>query len=146
MKKKMVVAISGGFDPVHVGHIRMFKAARKLGDELVVILNNDNWMMGKKGFVFMKEKERKEVLEAIRYVDRVIITRHKRDAKDRTVSQELARLKPDILVNGGDVKALPEQERTVCEKYGIREVHGVGGKTKIQASSVLVRNAAEKAK
>ena len=70
----MVVAVSGGFDPIHIGHVRMFERARALGDELVVILNNDNWLRAKKGFAFMPEKERKEVIEALRAVDRVVIT------------------------------------------------------------------------
>ena len=65
-KKPVVVAVSGGFDPIHIGHVRMFERAKALGDELVVILNNDNWLKKKKGFAFMPEKERKEVIEALR--------------------------------------------------------------------------------
>ncbi len=72
--KKVVVAVSGGFDPIHVGHVRMFERAQALGDELVVILNNDNWLKKKKGFAFMPEKERKEVIEGLRAVDRVVLT------------------------------------------------------------------------
>ena len=52
MKKQVVVAVSGGFDPIHIGHIRMFQEAKALGDELVVILNNDNWLSDKKGKPF----------------------------------------------------------------------------------------------
>ncbi|MDO8481516.1 MAG: adenylyltransferase/cytidyltransferase family protein, partial [bacterium] len=52
-KRVKWVAVSGGFDPIHIGHVRMFEAARKLGDKLVVILNNDNWLQKKKGYVFM---------------------------------------------------------------------------------------------
>ena len=69
--------MSGGFDPIHVGHVRMFQEAKKLGDELVVILNNDNWLKKKKGYAFMPEEERKEVIEGLRPVDRVIISGHK---------------------------------------------------------------------
>jgi len=90
-KKKKVVAVSGGFDPIHVGHIRMFGEAKKLGDVLVVILNNDNWLRKKKGAVFMAEGERKEVIEAIGCVDRVVLTRHPRNPADMTVSRDLAR-------------------------------------------------------
>ena len=75
-KKPIVVAVSGGFDPIHPGHIRMFKEAKALGDKLVVILNNDNWLQKKKKFNFMSEKERKEVISALRDVDDVMITRH----------------------------------------------------------------------
>ena len=63
--KKIVVAVSGGFDPLHPGHIRLFHDAKKLGDELVVILNNDNWLMKKKGYVFMHDRERKEVINSL---------------------------------------------------------------------------------
>ena len=66
---KIIVAVSGGFDPVHIGHVRMFKEAKALGDRLVVILNNDNWLIKKKGFVFMPQEERKEIIEAIKCVD-----------------------------------------------------------------------------
>jgi cytidyltransferase-like protein len=51
--KQIVVAVSGGFDPIYVGHIRLLQAAKKLGDKLVVILNNDNWLKKKKGYVFI---------------------------------------------------------------------------------------------
>src|SRR3989344_4310356 len=74
-KNKIVVAVSGGFDPVHVGHVRLFQEAKKLGDELVVILNNDHWLRSKKGFVFMPERERKELLEAIGCVNKKIGTK-----------------------------------------------------------------------
>ena len=73
-KKQTVVAVSGGFDPVHIGHIRLFKSAKKLGDKLCIILNNDNWLMKKKGYVFMPQVERKELLEALVGVDKVLIT------------------------------------------------------------------------
>ena len=73
-KKKIIVAVSGGFDPLHSGHIRLFKKARSFGSELVVILNNDNWLKRKKGFVFIPQNERKEILEALKWVDRVVIT------------------------------------------------------------------------
>lgn len=54
-KKKIIIAVSGGFDPIHLGHIRLFKEAKNLGDELAVILNNDNWLKKKKGFVFIPQ-------------------------------------------------------------------------------------------
>ncbi len=53
--KKVIVAVSGGFDPLHIGHVRMFERAKKLGDELVVILNNDNWLRKKKKHIFMPQ-------------------------------------------------------------------------------------------
>lgn len=104
MKKQVVVAVSGGFDPLHIGHIRMFQEAKKLGDELVVILNNDHWLTDKKGAPFMSEAERKEIIEAIKGVDRVVVTSHAPGDADRSVCRELREVKPHIFANGGDHK------------------------------------------
>lgn len=137
-KKKVIVAVSGGFDPVHIGHIRMFEAARRLGDELVVILNNDNWLRKKKGYVFMEQEERKEILEALRAVDRVMFTKHGPDAEDMSVCAELRALKPDIFANGGDRKQDNVPEVAVCAEIGSEMVFNVGHGGKVQSSSWLV--------
>ncbi len=76
--KNIIVAISGGFDPIHIGHIRLINEAKALGDELVVIMNNDHWLRAKKGYIFMPQKERKELLMALSAVDKVIYTSHKK--------------------------------------------------------------------
>ncbi|MBI3952446.1 MAG: adenylyltransferase/cytidyltransferase family protein [Candidatus Doudnabacteria bacterium] len=151
--KKVVVAVSGGFDPIHPGHIRLFKEARALGDQLVVILNNDNWLKKKKKYNFMSVVERKEVLEAIRWVDMVIVTRHPKDPQDMSVSEALARLKPDIFANGGDrnkkdavhPSSSLHQDIKTCRKLGIRMVFNIGRGGKIQSSSDLVDKAASTA-
>lgn len=135
-----VVAVSGGMDPVHKGHVRLFKEAKALGDYLVVILNNDNWLLKKKGFVFMDQDERKEIIESIRYVDEVIITNHVIDDGDSSVCVELAKLKPDVFANGGDRKSDNIPEYNLCNELGIEMVFNVGGE-KIQSSSDLVKNA-----
>ena len=137
--KKVVVAVSGGFDPIHIGHVRMFEHARALGDELVVLLNNDNWLKKKKGFAFMPEKERKEVIEALWTVDRVVITRHKQNDKDVSVSRELRMVKPDIFANGGDRKLDNIPEVAVCDAIGCTMVFNVGKGGKIQSSSWLLK-------
>ncbi len=140
-----IIAISGGFDPVHIGHIEMMKEAKELGDRLVVILNNDNWLKKKKGFAFMNEKERKAVIEAIKYVDEVLITNHAEEPKDMSVSAELEILKPDVFANGGDRKpdGDPVPEVMVCEKLGIEMVYNIGKSGKIQSSSELVKKVKE---
>lgn len=139
-KKQIVVAVSGGFDPIHIGHVRMFQEAKKLGDKLVVILNNDNWLKKKKGIVFMDQKERKEVIEALGCIDEVIFTKHPKNPKDMTVCQELRELKPDIFANGGDRAganiAIPEVE--VCRGINCKDVYNVGHGGKIQSSSWLL--------
>ena len=145
-KKKTVVVVSGGFDPIHIGHVRLFEAARKLGDELVVILNNDNWLKKKKGKIFMPQRERKELIEALRPVNRVVLTSHARHPKDMSVCKELQRLKPDIFANGGDRNQRnaaehssslnPEQE--LCARLGIQMKFGIGRGGKVQSSSWLL--------
>lgn len=135
-----IVAVSGGFDPVHIGHIRLIKEAKALGDALVVILNNDNWLKKKKGFAFMDQRERSAILEAIRYVDKVIISKHSENPQDMSVCTELAELKPDIFANGGDRKADNIPEYDLCEKLGIKMIFNVGGE-KAQSSSELVKKA-----
>lgn len=145
----ITVAVSGGFDPVHIGHIELFREAKKLGDHLVVILNNDHWLKKKKGFVFMNQAERKAVLLAIRYVDDVLITSHPDNPADMSICRELEALKPQIFANGGDrdkrdadnksSSLNPEQE--LCGHLGIKMVYNLG--EKMQSSSELIRKIKE---
>ena len=137
-KRKRVVAISGGFDPIHIGHVRLIQEAARLGDELVVIINNDHWLRKKKGFVFMSEKERKEVIEAINGVARAVLTKHPKNPSDMSVQKELARIKPHIFANGGDRTSHNTPEVRVCRKIGCEMVFRVGRGGKIQSSSWLV--------
>ncbi|MFH1649105.1 MAG: adenylyltransferase/cytidyltransferase family protein [Candidatus Woesearchaeota archaeon] len=138
---KRVVAVSGGFDPVHVGHVRMFYEAKKLGDELVVILNNDNWKKLKRGWVFMPDVERKEILEALKPVDRVMLTFHKPGTTDMSICEELRALKPSVFANGGDRFEDNIPEAKVCRELGIEMVFNVGHGGKVQSSSELVEKA-----
>jgi D-beta-D-heptose 7-phosphate kinase/D-beta-D-heptose 1-phosphate adenosyltransferase len=133
MKKK--VAVSGGFDPIHIGHVRMIREASKLGD-VIVILNSDRFLVDKKGFAFMPYEERKEILENIIGVTEVIECID----EDQTVCKTLETLKPDIFANGGDRRneeEIPEDE--VCKKCGIKMVFNVGSGGKVQSSSELVK-------
>src|SRR6187397_2429296 len=120
MSKEIIVAVSGGFDPIHPGHIRLFKEAKALGDKLIVILNNDNWLRKKKKFNFMSEKERKEVITAIKYVDDVVISKHRHDPEDMSVTEELRRVRPNIFANGGDRTKKNVPEDSVCKRLGIK--------------------------
>lgn len=144
-KKPKVVMVSGGFDPVHIGHVRMFNEAKKLGNELVVVLNNDNWLKFKKGYAFMPEKDRKEIIESFKAVDRVLITSHKPNTKDITVCRELSRVRPHIFANGGDRKEnVPVPEYEVCKRLGIEMAFNVGHGGKVRSSSKLVKQASKK--
>jgi D-beta-D-heptose 7-phosphate kinase/D-beta-D-heptose 1-phosphate adenosyltransferase len=137
-RESKTVAVSGGFDPIHIGHVRMFKEARALGDRLVVILNNDNWLVTKKGFAFMPETERAEIIREFPFVDEVIITGHATHDADRSVCRELAALRPQIFANGGDRKQVEDiPEAAVCAEYGIEMVCNVGFGGKVQSSSWL---------
>ncbi|NLE08815.1 MAG: adenylyltransferase/cytidyltransferase family protein [Dehalococcoidales bacterium] len=127
-----IVTVSGGFDPVHIGHVRMIRGAAQLG-KLIVILNNDAFLMRKKGFVFMPLEERKEILENIKGVDSVFVAID----EDDSVCKSLEAIKPDIFANGGDRKAVNEiREADVCKRLGIEMVFNVGG-GKVQSSSWL---------
>ena len=140
-KKKKIVMVSGGFDPIHIGHIRYIQEAKKLGNYLVVVLNNDNWLRYKKGKEFMPENERKEILEAISGVDKVVISQHKKNTKDISVCEEIKKIKPHIFANGGDRKpdGDPVPEVALCEELGIKIIYNVGHGGKVRSSSELVK-------
>ncbi|MFH1365937.1 MAG: adenylyltransferase/cytidyltransferase family protein [Patescibacteria group bacterium] len=148
-KTKKIVMVSGGFDPVHIGHVRLFNEAKKLGDELVVYINNDNWLRVKKGFVFMPEHERREIIEAFETVDRVIVSEHEENTKDMSVCMGLIKIKPHIFANGGDRDEKdannPDsslyKERQIHKKLGIQMAYNVGHGGKVQSSSELVKKA-----
>lgn len=142
MSKGQIVCISGGFDPLGVHHLRYIEAAKKLGSVLVVILNSDDFLMVKKGYYVMTMRERTAILESIKWVDYV----HQHIPTypyDMTVSEALAKLKPDIFAKGGDRHpgADPIPEETICKKLGIEIVYGVGGYEKLSSSSWIMEEA-----
>ena len=134
----MIIAVSGGFDPIHIGHIRYIQEARALGGRLVVILNNDHWLMKKKGYVFMPQEERKEILQAIHGVDEVVLTEHEEGTDDRSVCATLRKIRPHIFVNGGDRNHGNIPEVSVCEEIGCTMLFNIGHGGKVQSSSWLV--------
>ena len=136
-KKPIVVAVSGYFNPLHVGHLEMIERAKKLGDKLVVIVNNDKQVALKGSVPFMSEKDRIKVISALRDVNSVVLSVD----KDKTVCLSLAKVKPDIFANGGDRKSIGDvPEYPVCQKLGIKMVDGLG--KKIRASSEMIAKAA----
>ncbi|MFH1822083.1 MAG: adenylyltransferase/cytidyltransferase family protein [Patescibacteria group bacterium] len=139
MKNKKVVVISGYFNPIHVGHIKYIQAARKLGDYLVVIVNNDKQVKLKGSVPFMKDRDRLEIIKHIKGVDKAVLAID----KDKTVCQSLRKVKPDIFANGGDRKKGNVPEASVCNELGIKMVYGVGG-GKIQSSSILLKKVIKK--
>ena len=128
MKK---VCISGYFDPLHVGHIEYINKAKKLGDYLVVIVNNNLQCKLKKGKFFMDENDRLEIVKNLKSVDEVFLSID----SDKTVCKSLEKLKPSIFANGGDRKNYEIPESKVCDMYGIEIIDGLGDK--IRSSSDL---------
>jgi len=138
MKEKPLIAVSGGFDPVHIGHIRMIRDASRYGDVLVII-NSDEWLERKKGYVFMPYKERAEIMGNIKGVRLVTSV----DDSDGTVCQALRRHRPDAFANGGDRKTENTPEMDICEELGIQMMWAIGGNNKPQSSSWLVNKLKE---
>jgi len=135
MSTKKIVCVSGGFDPVHIGHLRMMQAAAQYG-KVVAIVNSDEWLMRKKGYIFMPFEQRCEILEGLTCVSD---TAHVDDI-DGTVCEALLRLKPDYFANGGDRKNNNTPEMELCRKHKIELLWSMGG-GKIQSSSDLVNEA-----
>ncbi len=136
MENKLItVVVSGYFNPVHQGHVAMFEEAKKLGDRLVVIINSDKQRELKGSKEFMKEDERKFIVESIRHVNQAVVAID----EDKTVCQTLALIKPTIFANGGDRRNENEiPESRVCQEHGIKMIFNVGG-GKIQSSSWLLK-------
>ena len=126
-----VVAISGYFDPIHVGHLEYINMAKKLGDKLVVIVNNNYQCELKKGKPFMDEKDRLTIVSNLKNVDEVFLSID----EDKTVCASLEKIKPDIFANGGDRKNYEIPESVICKKYDIKIIDGLGDK--IRSSSDL---------
>ena len=133
-EEKKTVMVSGGFDPVHIGHIRMIKEASKFG-EVIVVANSDEWLFRKKGFVFMEFNKRAEILSAIKGVILVDSV----DDTDGTVCEAIKRHVPTYFANGGDRGKSNTPEQNVCEELGVELLWGIGGDYKADASSELVK-------
>ncbi len=126
--------VSGGFDPVHKGHIRLILQAAKHG-AVIVVANSDEWLMRKKGYVFMDFEHRAEILSAIRGVVKVVSV----DDSDGTVCDAIRKYRPTYFANGGDRGKENTPEQDVCEELGVKMLWGVGGEDKAAASSDLVK-------
>ena len=133
-----IIAVSGGFDPIHVGHLRMMKEAANHG-KLTVIINSDDWLKRKKGYIFMPFEERAEIISELTCVDKVVMAKD----DDRTVCESLRELQPDIFANGGDRGANTTPESRLCKELGIELMYDVGG-GKVRSSSKLVKEITEK--
>lgn len=116
---------------MHIGHLRMMQSAAKIG-RVVVIVNSDEWLLRKKGYVFTPLLERRELLEGFACVAETVVV----DDLDNSVCEALELIKPDYFVNGGDRKNENTPEVQFCERLGIELLWGMGG-GKVQSSSEL---------
>ena len=154
---KSVIILSGGFDPIHKGHLRMFREASWMGHQVIIVLNSDEWLTRKKGKPFMEFEERKEIIEGFKYINQVLPF----DDTDDTASDLIRRvhyiynckaLEHDYIdighagmmdyyqiyfANGGDRTSKNVPEMSVCKELNIEMIWGVGG-GKIQSSSWLI--------
>ncbi len=143
---KKVIVTSGFFNPLHIGHMNLMREAKKLGDFLVVIVNNDRQVKVKGSMPFMSEKERLEIIKDIKPVDAVFLSID----EDLSISKSLMAVANQykgklFFAKGGDrnFDNLPESEKRVCKQYNIKVVNNVGG-GKIQSSSWLLKNSVKK--
>jgi len=141
-----IVVVSGGFDPIHSGHLAMLRESSVMGDKLIVGVNSDAWLTRKKGKPFMNIRERKAILQSIRWVDEV----WEFDDSDGTACELLESVRThhqQILprlsnfsiwfANGGDRN---ESNNAEIRVPNINFVYGVGGSNKMNSSSWILRN------
>lgn len=134
-----IILTCGGFDPLHVGHARCIIESAAMKNKypsavLVVVANGDEFLQKKKGFVFMPEKERMEILHSIKGVDHVV---RWYDGTQNCIGA-IGKLSPNIFTKGGDRSSrdvIPEAD--ICDEIGCSIVYGVGGTEKVQSSSWL---------
>ena len=127
----IIVATSGYFDPLHVGHLECLEMAKELGDRLIVIVNSDLQAKLKKGESFMKEEDRMKIVSALKCVDHVFLSID----KDKSQCESLRHINPDIFAKGGDRTSGEIPESKVCNELGIDIIDGLG--EKIRSSSDL---------
>ena len=139
--KKNMIILSGGFDPIHKGHVRMFKEA-SLNGMVVAGLNSDQWLIRKKGKFFMPFVERKEILESIRYIDLVKSFNDSDDTACSLINKINTEYSDNYNIffgNGGDRTNQTTPEIKFCNDNNIDLIWGLGG-GKIQSSSELLKN------
>lgn len=139
---KRIVLVTGGFDPIHSGHIEYFNSAKNFGDELVVGLNSDEWLTRKKGKPFMPFKERKAIIESLKMVDKVIDFDDTDDTANHAIYKVGSTLEKDdklIFANGGDRSQAWTPEYRLYNNYPWVEFEfGVGGDSKLNSSSWIL--------
>jgi len=128
----MIIVVSGGFDPLHSGHISMFRQANLFGD-VWAIVNTDEWLQRKKGFVMLPYKERSEIVSSTQYIQKVV----KAKDNDDTVVNNLKDMNQYFaFANGGDRVPTSTPEMEYCLKNNIPMLFNIGGKKTMSSSSI----------
>ena len=137
-----IILVSGGFDPIHSGHIALIQEAAKLGD-VVVLLNSDNWLIEKKGNEFLSFKERKIILNSIKKVINVISFDDSNKTCINGIKKTLLKYPSHKIkfANGGDRNNVttPNTETTFCNENNVEILWGIGGKHKANSSSWILK-------
>lgn len=141
--EKVLVITSGYFDPLHVGHIECFELAKKLGDALLVIVNNDAQLKIKKGGAFMPQEQRQKIVQTLKPVDMTFMSVDNDDVTSKKSLEAVYLLNKDkfekfIFAKGGDRYSYEIPESEICKKYRIQIIDGLGAK--IQSSSWLIES------
>ena len=139
-KMKTYYIVSGGFDPIHEGHIEMIKASALASDGVIVLVNSDDWLIRKKGQAFQNFHTRKTICENLKGVICVLDF----DDKDNSASDGIRKARemfPDarlVFANGGDRGKDNIREDEACFEYNVEKVFGVGGSNKANSSSWIL--------
>ena len=140
---KNIIILSGGFDPVHKGHMRMFREAANLGAIVIVGLNSDEWLTRKKGKPFMDWDERAEILECCKFINQVLPMEDFDDTASDIIVKVCKLYNSEdcniYFANGGDRGRGNVPELDTCKNLNVVMLWGVGG-GKIQSSSDLTAN------
>lgn len=129
--------VSGGFDPLHAGHVRMIREAAKYGEELIVVVNTDEWLLRKKGYVSISLAERMEIVAAIEGVSSVIPAEDDDETVCKTLLALSTKYEKIVFCNGGDRGRDNTPEMEVLASVGGQSVFGVGGEQKTNSSSLI---------
>ena len=137
--RKSIIVLSGGFDPVHKGHLRMFRSASNLGHQVIVGLNSDEWLTRKKGKPFMEWDERAEILESCKWINQVLPMEDSDDTACDIIKQVSDKYEGYNIyfANGGDRGKGNVPEMPICKDLKVVMLWGIGG-GKIQSSSWLI--------
>ena len=139
--KDSLCLVTGGFDPLHSGHIEYFRSAKKISEYLVVGINSDNWLQMKKNYSFMPWTERSEIIKSLTFVDEVISFDDSDGSACDAINICLGKAHKVLFANGGDRKRENTPEiHSFRDNQKVEFIYKIGGDNKINSSSDLTSN------